>query len=118
MNSPKQERNKTMDDDIRKIIEQVRELEIVGLPLVEYEEVANTLRTPIATGLDPDERRWYVITTDVYKVGDSFIGLRGPSSLKSENMSFDDVGIFVEAFEMEAVPSITYCPLPSAAKSD
>jgi len=58
--------------------------------------------------LDRDEHRWYVIGTIVYKVGDEFLGVRGPVSLKSESMGYDDVGVTCEAFEMEAVPSVTY----------
>lgn len=90
------------------LIKQINELKIVGLPWVADEEVSEILGKPVATGLNRDERRWYVLSTDVYKVGESFIGLHGVSGLKSESMGFDDVGIPVEAFEMEAVPSVTY----------
>jgi len=55
-----------------------------------------------------DEHRWYVIGTIVYKVGDEFLGVRGPVSLKSESMDYEDVDETCEAFEMVAVPSVTY----------
>ena len=58
--------------------------------------------------MDYDEHRWYVIGTVVYKLGDSFFGVCGPISLKSESMGFGDAGIECTAFEMEAVPSVTY----------
>lgn len=58
--------------------------------------------------LDTDEHRWYALGTVVFKVGDEFVGVRGPVSLKSESMSWDDVGAECVAFEMEPVPSITY----------
>ena len=96
------------DMKISNIIQQVNDLKIDGLPFVEDEEVADILGKPVATGLDRDERRWYVLSTDVYRVGESFIGLRGVSGLKSESMSISDVGIPVIAVEMEAVQSVTY----------
>lgn len=60
------------------------------------------------TTMDLDDYRWYTIGTIVFKVGDEFLGVRGPVSLKSENMGWDDVGVYCEAFEMEPVPSVTY----------
>jgi hypothetical protein len=58
--------------------------------------------------MDLDEHRWYITGTKVFKVGDEFFGVNGPISLKSEEMSYDDVGVGCTAFEMVAVPSITY----------
>ena len=58
--------------------------------------------------LDRDEHRWYVVGTVVYKVGDEFFGVRGPVSLKSANMDYEDVGMTCVAFEMEACQSVTY----------
>ena len=63
--------------------------------------------TEVAT-LDLEEHRWYVLGTVVFRVGDEFFGVRGPVSLKSESMGWDDVGQECEAFEMEQVPSVTY----------
>ena len=57
---------------------------------------------------DRDEHRWYVLGTVVFKTGNEFFGVRGPVSLKSESMGYDDVGGTCEAFEMEQVPSVTY----------
>ena len=58
--------------------------------------------------VDRDEHRWYVIGTVVYKLGDAFFGVCGPISLKSESMGFDDVEVGCTAFEMEAIPSVSY----------
>ena len=63
--------------------------------------------TEVAT-LDQDEHRWYVLGTVVFKRGNEFFGVRGPISLKSESMGYEDVGIKCTAFEMEQVPSVTY----------
>jgi len=62
----------------------------------------------VVAAVDYDERRWYILATVVYEVGDRFLGVRGPVSLKSENMGFDDVGVECEAFEMVEVPTVTY----------
>ena len=58
--------------------------------------------------IDLDEHRWYVIGTVVFKIGEEFFGVRGPVSLKSESMGFNDLDEGCEAFEMEEVPSVTY----------
>ena len=60
------------------------------------------------TVLIHDEYRWYVIGTTVFKVGDEFFGVRGPVALKSEAMGYKDVDWECTAFEMVAVPSVTY----------
>lgn len=62
--------------------------------------------------IDLDEHRWYVIGTVVFKVGDEFFGVRGPTLLKSESMKFEAVGVRCKAFEMEAVPSVAYRQKP------
>jgi len=61
----------------------------------------------IAT-IEQDEHRWYVLGTVVFQAGNEFFGVRGPISLKSENMGYDDVLHVCEAFEMVQVPSVTY----------
>ena len=58
--------------------------------------------------LSYDEHRWYVLATVVFQVGDEFFGVRGPVSLKSERMGFEDVSFRCKAFLMDAVPSVTY----------
>jgi len=69
--------------------------------------------TRVAT-VDSDEHRWYVMGTRVFKVGGEFFGVHGPVSLKSESMGFADVGETCEAFEMDAVPTVTYLRKPAA----
>ena len=68
----------------------------------EVEEVTNNLNI--------DEHRWYIITTSVYKCEDGFVGITGPSSLKSESMAWSDTDEYCTAEEYEAVPSIIYKP--------
>jgi hypothetical protein len=72
----------------------------------DYEEVLEGARV-VAT-IDRDEHRWYTIGTVVYQVGAGFIGVRGVISIKSESMGYSDCAIEYVAFEMVAVPSVTY----------
>jgi len=51
---------------------------------------------------------WFVVGTIVFKIGEDYIGVRGPVSLKSESMGYDYVGHECEAFEIERVPSVTF----------
>lgn len=60
------------------------------------------------TTQDFDEHRWYVLGTVVFRTGNEFFGVFGPVSIKSESMGYRDLEIKCEAFEMEAVPAITY----------
>ena len=69
---------------------------------IEVEEVTNNLNI--------DEHRWYIITTSVYKCEDGFVGITGPSLLKSESMTWSDTDEYCTAEEYEAVPSIIYKP--------
>lgn len=62
----------------------------------------------VASKLDFDEHRWYIITTNVYKCEDGFIGIRGVSSLKSEMMGYSDCCIDVDIFECIEKQTVTY----------
>lgn len=64
--------------------------------------------TKVESGLDFDEHRWYSITTDVYQCEDGYVGVTGPSQLKSEVMSWEDTYEIVTAAEYEAVQTVTY----------
>jgi hypothetical protein len=94
---------------MKSVVELVKEINGSGVctPHWVVEEVDFGDAKEVAT-IDMDEHRWYVVGTVVYSVGDEFIGVRGPVSLKSESMGYDDTGVGCEAFEMEAVPSVTY----------
>jgi hypothetical protein len=58
--------------------------------------------------IDRDEHRWYTLGTKVFSVEGEFFGVRGPISLKSESMGWDDIGVRCEAFTMHQTPSVTY----------
>ena len=100
-----------MTKTAKELVCEINEAKICS-PLYIEEKIAMDGVTEITT-VDRDEHRWYVLGTVVYKVNDQFFGVRGPVSLKSEEMGFDDVGHKCEAFEMEAVPSVTYKRKPT-----
>lgn len=62
----------------------------------------------IKSGLDIDKHRWYEITTDIYQIGDRFLGVRGLSQCYSEGSDAEDCCCTTEAFEMKAVETVTY----------
>jgi len=69
-------------------------------PDVEWKHIAE---------VDRDEHRWYIVATLVYMIDGVLIGVAGPVSLKSESMGYEDIYMGgCEAFEMEAVESVTY----------
>ena len=92
----------------RQIVDLINVASIYSPHYVEDEvDMGNAVE--VAT-IDLDEHRWYVIGTVVFKIGEEFFGVRGPVSLKSESMGFNDLDEGCEAFEMEEVPSVIYRP--------
>ncbi len=63
----------------------------------------------MASNLDIDERRWYIISTSVYKLDDGYVGITGPSTLKSESIVWLDCNELCFA-EYEPVYGFTYKP--------
>lgn len=57
---------------------------------------------------DLNQHYWYSTAVDVYKLEDGFVGVWGLFQIFSETSIASDFGITCKAFEMEAVPSITY----------
>ena len=73
--------------------------------ILEY--LDNTIKQ-VASDLDFDEHRWYIISTNVYKCEDGFIGVRGVSSLRSEMMDYSDCDESVDIFECIEKQTVTY----------
>lgn len=89
----------------REIADKVRSLPASDI----FDEVEKILHAREIDTIDHEEHRWYVEATKVYKVGDEYLGVNGPVRLKSESMMWSDLDdVECDAFEMEAVPSITY----------
>ena len=62
----------------------------------------------VAENLEKDTHRWYEISTSVYKLEDSFVGIRGVSAIYSEYMDAEDCGFRCTASEYIEIPSFTY----------
>lgn len=53
---------------------------------------------------------WYIMATDIYKVENGYIGVRGVLGLKSATMNYPNPSEHCIAKEYKAVPTITYVP--------
>ena len=90
----------------QEIVDQINTLEIWSPAMLEDEIDMNGV-TEVGQ-VERDEHRWYHLATVVFQVGSEFFGVRGPVSLKTERMGFEDVSFRCTAFLMDAVPSVTY----------
>lgn len=64
----------------------------------------------VASDLNIDEHRWFIISTSVYKLEDGFVGVTGVSSLKSEGMMYSDCDVKPYAEEYEEFTTVSYRP--------
>ena len=64
----------------------------------------------VAANVYEDKHRWYVVSTNVYKCDDGYVGITGPSALNSESMVWSDCGYPCTAEEYEAFNTISYKP--------
>lgn len=63
----------------------------------------------VAVNVYEDVRRWYVVSTNVYKCDDGYVGITGPSVLNSESLVWSDCDpCFAE--EYEAYNTISFRP--------
>ena len=95
---------------MKELIAELNALNIVekeGLPydipeevLAKYPDLKND---PVAEGLDPDEHRWYTLETNVYQVGDEYMGVMVVGVIKSESMGREDVCNTLQFFPMRKV---------------
>jgi len=95
-----------MSETVKEIIELINGAKIPSPHWVE--DIVGCEDLKHVASLDPDKHRRYICTTEVFQIGDEFIGVFGPTTLLSEGMGYVDIGHTCEAFEMERVPSVTY----------
>ena len=113
-------RTKMNREEFEKIIEEINNAKHFSVHCLEdtcdlfYEAKPES----VAKGLNVDKHRWYEITTDVYKIGEWFLGVRGVSSLFSESMDYSDVEIACTAFEMEEIQITSYQPKKKGNQND
>ena len=107
---------RTEQETIRAIVDEINKGEYFSILSAEgeCECIPDENRTAIVSDLDGDDHRWYRISTSVYKLGDSFFGIRGVSNLFGEEMSWEDAYVTCKAFEMQEVSSITYKKIKEA----
>lgn len=105
-----------MKKTAKELVDQINSANIYAPPMIE-DAIDMDGVTEVAT-IDLDEHRWYVIGTVVFKIGEEFFGVRGPTLLKSESMIWSDTEIECEAFEMEQIPSVTYRIKPELRRCD
>ncbi len=92
-----------------KITERINKINKLDFPSPRYlEDEMDISDMEQVSTVDMDEHRWYTIATVVYEFDGGFIGVRGPVSLKSEQMGYDDIGSSCCAFEMYPVSTVTY----------
>lgn len=96
--------------EIKDIINELNALKVVeseGLPYDLPKEIIEKYPglgvDPVATGLDPDKRRWYTTSVSVYEVADGYIGVRVVDVVKSEEMEVGDIGHELTFFAMKKV---------------
>ena len=93
---------------VKEIINEINEAKICTPHAID--DVVDISGVEQVDTIDPIEHRWYITETVVYKIGDEFFGVRGPTRLKSESMSYSDTSATCGAFEMVKVPSFTFMP--------
>lgn len=97
-----------MEMTLENVAAKIKEKEFSSLwDAAEYLEYDLGIKS-IEAGLDIDKHRWYEITTDVYPIGDRFLGVRGISQMYSEDGDAEDCCDESEAFEMKEISTVTY----------
>ena len=62
----------------------------------------------VASGLNPNEHRHYIESTDVYKCEDGFVGVRSASTKFTEECYWEDLDADFDVFPMKEIMTITY----------
>ena len=59
-----------------------------------------------------DKHRWYELTESIIQVGEWFVGVYGATQMYSESMSWSDLEIDCDIYEVERVEKVVYDYLP------
>jgi hypothetical protein len=93
---------------VKELIELIKNSDEVLYHLDNVEDLIDGECKKVASGINPEEHRWYSLATDVYECEDGYVGVRAGEQLFSEEMSWSDVCPDIYASEYEAVQTITY----------
>lgn len=58
--------------------------------------------------IDIDTHRWYETSMTVYKIFDSFLGVRHINNIFSESMDNEDCSVELQFFKIKEVPGVRY----------
>lgn len=95
---------------VKELIDYINSNDFYSLWDMEYSLFYTNKDLPkrVANNLEIEKRRWYEISTSVYKLEDGFVGIRGVSTIYSESMVAEDCGFRCTASEYQEIPSVTY----------
>lgn len=62
----------------------------------------------VAENLEPDRHRWFELSTTVYKLENGFVGVRGVSTIYSEDMEPEDCCVKCTACEFKEIKTVSY----------
>lgn len=94
---------------VKETLEKINRGHFTSVWDVEEEVLDNTVEK-VAGDLEKAPYRRFVVSTNVYKLEDGFIGIRGVTELKSEYMLWSDWHYLTVAFEYEEYTTISYRP--------
>ena len=94
---------------VKEAIEKINNGYFTSVWEAEDEVLGNTVEK-VASDLQKDSHRWFVVSTNVYKLEDGFIGITGVTELKSEHMVWSDCDCYTTACEYEEYTTISYRP--------
>lgn len=58
--------------------------------------------------INEDKHRWYEVSTNVYRVEDGYVGVRGVTHIYSECMTYSDCDYLCKASEYEEISTVSY----------
>ena len=96
---------------IEKIIEQINNSSVHSPDSEEFKDQKGIDWPDDAVEIATVNYLWhgrFIIAIIVYQIGDRFLGVQGPIEVLDGWMDLSDYGEAVKAFEVEAVPSVTY----------
>lgn len=96
---------------VKELIELIENSDEVLYHLDDVEDLIDGECKKVASGINPEEHRWYSLATDVYECEDGYVGVRAGYQLFSEGMSWSDaINPHTIASEYEAFQTTSYRP--------
>ena len=97
---------------VKELIDYVNSIDFCSLWDMEdslcYDFLNKELPQRVAEKLEIEKKKWYEISTSVYKLENGFVGVRGVSTIYSEYMDAVNCGFRCTASEYQEIPSVTY----------